>query len=64
MPSGTFPVCCKCVADGDTPSDSPKVALVLAGGGARGAYEVGAVRYILEELPKELGRDVDIDILC
>jgi NTE family protein len=40
------------------------VALVLAGGGARGAYEVGAVRYILEELPKELGRDVNIDILC
>jgi len=40
------------------------MALVLAGGGARGAYEVGAVRYILEELPKELGRDVPLDILC
>lgn len=40
-----------------------RVALVLAGGGARGAYEVGVVRYILEELPRRLGREVPIDIL-
>lgn len=38
--------------------------MVLAGGGARGAYEVGVLRYILDELPKELGREVPIDILC
>src|SRR5581483_3848419 len=39
-------------------------ALVLAGGGARGAYEVGVLRYVLEELPKRLGRDTPIRILC
>jgi NTE family protein len=42
----------------------PCVALVLAGGGARGAYEVGVLRYVLEELPKRLGRDTPIRILC
>jgi NTE family protein len=42
----------------------PLVALVLAGGGARGAYEVGVVRYIVDELPKRLGRDIPLDILC
>jgi NTE family protein len=42
----------------------PRVALVLAGGGARGAYEVGVVRHILEELPKRLGRDVPLEIIC
>ncbi len=42
----------------------PRVALVLAGGGARGAYEVGVIRYILEELPKRLRREVPLDILC
>ena len=28
------------------------IALVLAGGGARGAYEAGVIKYILEEIPK------------
>jgi len=28
------------------------IALVLAGGGARGAYEAGVIKYILQELPK------------
>jgi NTE family protein len=41
-----------------------RVALVLAGGAARGAYEVGVVRHILEEVSKDLGRDVPLDILC
>ncbi|HVU02535.1 MAG TPA: patatin-like phospholipase family protein [Polyangiaceae bacterium] len=48
----------------DRPEGRPLVGLVLAGGGARGAYEVGVARYLLEELPRELGRDVPIDILC
>lgn len=39
------------------------VALVLAGGAARGAYEVGVVRYVLEDLAKALGRDVPVDVL-
>ena len=38
-------------------------ALVFSGGGARGAYEAGVVRYLLEELPKRLGRPVTFDIL-
>lgn len=36
----------------------PKIALVLSGGGARGAYEAGALRYILEEIPRELGQPI------
>ena len=30
-------------------------AIVLSGGGARGAYEAGALNYVLGELPKRLG---------
>lgn len=44
--------------------DRPRVALVLAGGAARGAYEVGVVQHILEEVSRDLGRDVPLDILC
>lgn len=44
-------------------SRSFRVALVLAGGAARGAYEVGVVRYILEDVARALGRPVPIDIL-
>jgi NTE family protein len=40
------------------------VALVLAGGAARGAYEVGVVRHILTDVAKDLGRTVPLDILC
>jgi NTE family protein len=40
------------------------VGLVLAGGAARGAYEVGVVRHVLEDVAKTLGHDVPIDILC
>lgn len=39
-------------------------ALVFSGGGARGAYEVGVVRYLIEELPRRLGHPVCFDILC
>jgi NTE family protein len=45
-------------------TDSSRVALVLAGGAARGAYEVGVVQYIVEEVARALGRDVPLDILC
>jgi NTE family protein len=41
-----------------------RVALVLAGGAARGAYEVGVVQYILEDVARALGRDPPLDILC
>ncbi len=43
---------------------APKIALVLAGGAARGAYEVGVVQHIVEEVARDLGRDVPLDILC
>jgi NTE family protein len=42
----------------------PRRALVFSGGGARGAYEAGVVRYLLEELPRRLGRPIRFDILC
>ena len=37
--------------------------LVLSGGGARGAYEVGVMRYVREELPKVLGRQLVFDVI-
>ncbi len=49
-----------------TPSLAPppaRVGLVLAGGAARGAYEVGVVQYILEDVARALGRDVPVDVL-
>lgn len=42
----------------------PRIALVLSGGGARGAYEAGVIRYLREELPSALGGHVPLDILC
>jgi len=39
-------------------------AVVFSGGGARGAYEAGVVRYLVEELPRRLGRPIKIDIVC
>jgi NTE family protein len=43
--------------------DRPRRALVLSGGGARGAYEAGVLRYLLEELPRRLGRPPRFDIV-
>jgi len=43
---------------------SSRVGLVLAGGASRGAYEVGVVRYVVEEVARTLERDVPIDVLC
>lgn len=45
-------------------TNHPSIALVLSGGGARGAYEAGTVRYLREELPSGLGgKQPQIDIL-
>ena len=41
----------------------PPIALVLSGGGARGAYEAGIVRYLREELPPSVRQRVRFDIL-
>ncbi len=44
-------------------SDRPRRALVLSGGGARGAYEAGVLRYVFERLPARLGAKPRIDIV-
>ena len=44
--------------------DRPKRAVVLSGGGARGAYEAGVLRYILDDLPKQTGIQPDFEIVC
>jgi len=49
---------------GTSETRRPRRAVVFSGGGARGAYEAGVVRYIVDELPKRLGHPVHIDILC
>jgi NTE family protein len=45
-------------------SDRPRRAVVFSGGGARGAYEAGVVRFIVDELPRRLGHEPKIDIIC
>lgn len=41
-----------------------KYALILSGGAARGAYEVGVLKYIFQELPKQTGKIPEFDIIC
>lgn len=41
----------------------PQVALVLSGGGARGAYEAGVLSFVIEELPRRLGYRPSFDIV-
>jgi NTE family protein len=43
---------------------APKRAIVLSGGGARGAYEAGALRYLLDDFPKRTGITPRFDIAC
>ncbi len=42
----------------------PRTALVLSGGGARGAYEAGVVSYLRGELADALGAQPRIDLVC
>jgi NTE family protein len=44
-------------------SGRSRIALVLSGGGSRGAYEAGVIRYLRERLPRVLGHPVQIDIV-
>jgi NTE family protein len=49
----------------ETPSRPEKrLAIVLSGGGARGAYEVGVLSYLFEELGKLRRTPIHVDILC
>jgi NTE family protein len=41
-----------------------RAAVILSGGGARGAYEVGVLWYVFDELTRILGAPPRIDILC
>lgn len=41
-----------------------KVAMILSGGGARGAYEVGVLSYVLDAFSRVRGKPPRIDILC
>ncbi|MDP9149539.1 MAG: patatin-like phospholipase family protein [Myxococcota bacterium] len=41
-----------------------RVAMILSGGGARGAYEVGVLWYIFDDLTRLLGAPPRVDILC
>lgn len=43
---------------------APLLGLVLSGGGARGAYEAGVIRYIRDELPQKVREKINFDILC
>lgn len=52
------------VSQGADGARRPKRAVVFSGGGARGAYEAGVLRFIVEELPRRVGRPVSFDILC
>src|SRR5574341_1271469 len=40
-----------------------RIALVLSGGGARGAYEAGVLSYLFQDLPERLGRPARFDIV-
>lgn len=42
--------------------EAHRFGIVLSGGGARGAYEVGVLAWLLEELPRRLGRPPRIDV--
>jgi NTE family protein len=46
------------------PLMSVKTALVLSGGGARGAYEAGVISFLRDELEPRLGRSLRLDLLC
>ncbi|MCG8591250.1 MAG: patatin-like phospholipase family protein [Proteobacteria bacterium] len=46
------------------PDAEIKRAIVLSGGGARGAYEAGVLRFILEDLPARLGHPPAFDLVC
>jgi NTE family protein len=42
----------------------PRTALVLSGGGARGAYEAGVLSYLRRELAEDLGAQPRLDVVC
>jgi NTE family protein len=47
----------------ETTTGLPRFALVMSGGGARGAYEAGVLSWVLDELPRRLDRPVRFQIV-
>ncbi len=41
-----------------------RTAMILSGGGARGAYEVGVLWYVFDDLTRQRGTPPPIDIIC
>lgn len=44
--------------------ENRRTAMILSGGGARGAYEVGVLWYVFDDLSRMRGAPPKIDILC
>lgn len=44
--------------------NAPLTGIVLSGGGARGAYEAGVIRYIRDELPPRVRAHTRMEIVC
>jgi NTE family protein len=51
------------VTDPATPARKQRVALVLSGGGSRGAYEAGVLAYLFEHIYPKLGDRFEFDIV-
>ncbi len=49
---------------GENKNKDKRFAIVLSGGGARGAYEVGVLKYIFLDFPRETGLKPHFDIFC
>ncbi len=47
-----------------TRAPAKRVGMIFSGGGARGAYEVGVLSYVFEELARMRGGPPRIDVLC
>ncbi|MCC6217641.1 MAG: patatin-like phospholipase family protein [Polyangiaceae bacterium] len=46
------------------PRSKRRLALILSGGGARGAYEAGVLAYVFDELARQRGAPPRVEILC
>ena len=47
----------------DRPPESSRVALILSGGGARGAYEVGVLAYVFDHFARVRRRNPRLDLI-
>ena len=46
------------------PKEPRRTAIILSGGGARGAYEVGVLSYVFDEFTRLRGAPPPVDIIC